>query len=121
MSLGLRIERKDESGEIKPITLPEWKDAIGGIEGVRLAEGDANALNPVTREWVVMPNRGGDVEVWRDGYDGWLRALWWSPNGTVSFSAPDPEPDGHSILAVARDIAGKLGARIVDADGTVQG
>ncbi|TCM22418.1 hypothetical protein EDF56_1011108 [Novosphingobium sp. PhB165] len=119
MSDHLRIERKDESGEIRPITLPEWKEAVIGIEGVRLADGDANALNPVTREWVVMPNRGGDVEVWRDGYGGWLRALWWSPNGTVSFAAPDPEPDGHSILAVARDLAGKLGADIVSADRTV--
>lgn len=111
----LHIEREMLDGEARPITLPEWKEAVERVEGVRMAEGDASAVNPLTQAAVVIPNRGGDVEIFRADCQRWLRALWWTPGGIVRFAAP--ETDGDRVAEIARTLASELQARIVDNEG----
>lgn len=117
MTRHLRIERESFNGEPRPITLREWKEAVGCVEGVRMSEGDASLVNPLTKEPVVLPNRGGDADLFRADCNRWLRALWWTPDGIVRFAAP--EADGDTILATAQALAGELEARIVGQDGEV--
>lgn len=104
-------------GEPQPITLPEWKEAVERVEGVRMAEGDASAVNPLTQATIVIPNRGGDVEIFRADCQRWLRALWWTPGGIVRFAAP--ETHGDRVAEIARALAAELQARLVDDDGKV--
>lgn len=113
----LHIERESIDGEPRPITLPEWKEAVGSVEGVRMSLGDASLLNPVTKETVVLPNRGGDADLFRADCNRWLRALWWTPDGIVRFAAP--EADGDTVLQTAQALASELEARVVDDQGEV--
>lgn len=110
----LHIERHDADGAPVAISLEEWIGAVSDIDGVRMAKGDARATNPLTDQEIVIPNRGGDAEVYQVDYDGWLRALWWSPRGAVTFA---PTGNGEAVMAAARALAGKLGAQIRDDDG----
>lgn len=111
----LHIVRQDAGGERGVITLEEWKAAVDQIEGVRMAHGDAAMTNPLTERIVVLPNRGGDAEVFRKDCEKWLRALFWTPGGTVRFAAPEFKED--PIIPVARKLATELGARICDDGG----
>ena len=113
----LHIEREMANGEPRPITLPEWKEAVERVQGVRMAEGDASAVNPLTKDRIVIPNRGGDVEIFRADCQCWLRTLWWTPAGSVRFAAP--ETDGDTVAEIARALATELQARIVDDEGKV--
>lgn len=117
MTYFLRIEREMEDGEARPITLPEWKEAVSSVEGVRMSEGDAALVNPLTKETVVLHNRGGDAELFRADCNRWLRVLWWTPDGIVRF--PAPETDGDPLLNAARGLATELDARIVGQDGEI--
>lgn len=80
------------------------------MEGVRLAKGDASAVNPLSAELITLPNRGGDAELFREDLQTWLRALFWTPAGTVRFKAPDSKED--PIVERARQLARKLDANI---------
>jgi hypothetical protein len=110
----LRIEREARDGEPRPITLPEWAEAVASVDGLRMSQGDASAINPLTKERVVIPNRGGDAELFRDDCNRWMRVLWWSPGGSIHFA--EPENKGDPVLTAARSLAHALEARIV-ADG----
>lgn len=112
MTRTLHIQREMPDGEPRPITLAEWKEAVERVDGARLAEGDACAVNPLTRDRIVIPNRGGDVEIFRDDCRCWLRALWWTPAGTVRFAAPDG--NGDPVAEIAHALAKELGARVLD-------
>lgn len=111
----LHIERQDGSGHRKAIGLDEWTAAVKATQGVRMANGDAAAADPVNKEMVVLPNRGGDVEVFRKDCRKWLRALFWTPDGTVRFVEPEMKED--PILPLASELAGKLGAGIYNEEG----
>lgn len=117
MAYFLRIEREMKNGEARPITLSEWKKAVDLVEGVRMSEGDAALLNPLTKETVVLHNRGGDAELFRPDCNRWLRVLWWTPDGIVRF--PAPETEGDPLLTTARSLATELDARIVGQDGEI--
>lgn len=117
MARHLHIEREQLNGEPQPITLSEWTEAIGRVEGVRMSQGDASLVNPLTKETVTLPNRGGDADLFRTDCNRWLRALWWTPDGIVRFAAP--ETDGDPVLSAARALATELEARVVSQDGEV--
>ena len=115
MTRTLHIEREMLDGQARPITLPEWKEAVERVDGVRMAEGDASAVNPLTQGRIVIPNRGGDAEIFRADCQRWLRALWWTPGGIVRFAAPEKDED--PVTDIARALATELEARIMDAEG----
>ncbi|HKR91873.1 hypothetical protein [Novosphingobium sp.] len=115
MARSLHIERQKTDGGRSVITLDEWKAAVDQVDGVRMARGDAAATNPLTREIIVLPNRGGDAEVFRKDCDTWLRALFWTPGGIVRFIAPEMAED--PILPIAHRLAGELNARVCGAEG----
>lgn len=117
MARSLHIEREMLGGEPRPITLPEWKEAVERVDGVRMAAGDASAVNPLTQARIVIPNRGGDVELFRADCQCWLRALWWTPAGIVRFAVP--QTDGDPVVQIARTLAAELEARVVDDEGKV--
>ncbi|MEJ2457470.1 MAG: hypothetical protein P8Y58_04690, partial [Novosphingobium sp.] len=84
------------------------------------AFGDAAMPNPLTEQIVTLPNRGGDAEVFRQDCERWMRALFWTPDGTVRFA--EPEMDGNPVLPLARKLAGELGAQVHDDRGeTIEG
>ena len=72
MTSTLNIERQGADGGPEPISLKEWMHAIGRNEGVRLAQGDVAANDSP----LVLPNRGGDAEAFRQDCETWLRALF---------------------------------------------
>ncbi|MBT0668480.1 hypothetical protein HT136_08860 [Novosphingobium profundi] len=114
----MHIQRKGPDGQRREITLEEWKTAVAGHEGLRLSDGDAQQVNPLTHAVITMPNRGGDAEVWREDCQDWLRVFWWSPLGYVSFPAPDPAQRVEQIrLDLARSLALHLDAKIYDDEG----
>ncbi|WP_242528394.1 hypothetical protein [Novosphingobium sp. PY1] len=113
----LRIERETRDGEARPISLKEWSEAIDNVDGVRLCVGDASVRNPLTKENVIIPNRGGDAEIFREDCNRWLRVLWWSPHGSIHFTAPESSDD--PLLVTARALAGQLEARIVGDEGEI--
>ncbi|MCJ2178044.1 hypothetical protein MTR64_05675 [Novosphingobium sp. 2580] len=112
MVRNLHIERQDEQGKPDAITLEEWAEAVDHIEGVRMAKGDAEVANPLTKEIVVLPNRGGDAEVFREDCHRWLRALFWTPDGAVRFA--EPGMAGDPIVPLACQLADELHARVCD-------
>lgn len=116
MSTTLHILRKNGEGQRDKISLEEWKNAIDSHGGLRLCDGDAQQVNPITHEVITMPNRGGDAEVWRDDCQDWLRVFWWSPQGYVSFPAPAAREE-QEALSIARSLALKLNAGIYDDEG----
>jgi hypothetical protein len=111
------IEREQRGGDPRPITLPEWTEAVERTDGLRMAHGDASAINPLTEDVIVIPNRGGDVELFRDDCQQWMRALWWTPEGTVRFAAPATSED--PVVRTAKLLAQQLEAKVVDDDGRV--
>ena len=111
------IEREGHGGNPQPISLPEWTEVVARVEGVRMAHGDACAINPLTEDRIVIPNRGGDVELFRPDCQQWMRALWWTPEGTVRFAAPATDED--PVVQTAKVLAAQLEARVVDDDGRV--
>ncbi|MCJ2182049.1 hypothetical protein MTR62_04930 [Novosphingobium sp. 1949] len=114
----LHIMRKAPSGERRPIGLPEWKSALDHYEDLRLAHGDAEKLNPVTHAIISLPNRGGDAEIWRPDCQEWLRVFWYSPEGYISFPAPESDHKEHlHRLSLARSLALRLDAKIYDDEG----
>lgn len=115
MGTTLHILRHTSEGERGTITINEWKQAVGRQKGMRMAHGDASAMVPTTGEAVIMPNRGGDAEVWREDCQDWLRTFWWSPMGHVSFALPS---DGNDpTLRLAQELADYLGAELCDDEG----
>lgn len=118
VSSTLHIQRKDHDGALAMIDLEDWKKAVATIEDLRLADGDAQQINPRTHEIVSMPNRGGDVEIWRPDCEDWLRVFWYSPEGYISFPAPEPgvREELHR-LSLARSLALKLDAKIYNDEG----
>ena len=112
MVRNLHIERQDAEGRHEAITLEEWTDAVGHVDGVRMACGDAAVPNPLTEQLVTLPNRGGDAEVFRQDCERWMRALFWTPDGTVRFA--EPEMDGNPVLPLARKLASELRAQVHD-------
>ena len=108
----LHIERQDAAGRPDAITLEEWTEAVAHTQGVRMADGDAAVANPLTKEIVVLPNRGGDAEVFREDCHRWLRALFWTPDGMVRFAEPGME--GDPIVPLANQLAEELHARVCD-------
>ncbi|MCT2400360.1 hypothetical protein [Novosphingobium mangrovi (ex Huang et al. 2023)] len=119
MVRNLHIERQKADGEPSAITLEEWTEAVDHVEGVRMANGDAHASNPRNEHIVVLPNRGGDAEVFREDCERWLRALFWTPDGTVRFAEPEMKDD--PVLTLARSLAGELGAHVYDDKGKACG
>lgn len=118
MPSSLHIIRKDKAGEAHPITLDEWKAALATYDDLRLCDGDAQAINPLTGEIISMPNRGGDAEIWRPDCEDWLRVFWYSPDGFISFPAPeDGDKDQLHGLSLARSLALKLDAKIYNDEG----
>ena len=113
LSSTLHIVRKQADGTHEDISLEEWKQAVAGHEGLRLSDGDARQVNPLTNEIITMPNRGGDAEVWREDCQDWIRVFWWSPEGYVSFPEPD-EREQEKALSLARSLALRLNAKIYD-------
>ena len=101
------------------IGLDEWCDAVAMTEGMRLASGDAIAVNPRTKDEIRIPNQGGDVEVLFPEDDAWVRCLSWSL-GRISFRPPADfgYPDSRFRLALAA-LAMQLSARLVGDDGEV--
>lgn len=113
----LHIERQDGGGQRCAITLEEWTEAVRHVDGIRMASGDATKTNPLTEQILVLHNRGGDAEIFRADCETWLRALFWTPDGTVRFAAP--EMAGDPILPLAGKLAGELGAHIYDDEGEI--
>lgn len=112
MTRTLHIGREMLDGDARPIALPELKEAVERVEGARMAQGDACAVNPLTKERIIIPNRGGDVEIFRPDCQCWLRALWWTPGGIIRFAAPESNTD--PVTAIARALASELDARVLD-------
>lgn len=118
MSSTLHIQRRTQDGERREIALEEWKNVVRTFDDLRLSDGDAQQINPITKEIVSMPNRGGDVEIWRPDCEDWLRVFWYSPEGYISFPAPEPGAHEHlHRLSIARSLALKLDAKIYDDNG----
>lgn len=117
--MNLHIERTGGDGAPRAITLEEWRAVVERTEGLRMAQGDAVAVNPITQEPVVLPNRGGDAEVFRADCRDWMRQLFWTPDGTVRFVRPEMKED--PLIPLARRIAGELDARVCDEDGRAIG
>lgn len=115
MAYTLHIERQAPGGERGAISLEEWKDAVDHVEGVRLARGDAEVPNRLTDRILVLPNRGGDAEVFRKDCGHWLRALFWTPDGIVRFTAPGMKED--PIIPLACKLANELGAHVYGDEG----
>lgn len=116
MTITLHIKRPPQDGERGEIKLEEWRSAVANQQGMRLSESDATAMNPVTGEAIVIPNRGGDAEVWREDCQDWLRTFWWSPLGWITFPAP---VDGNDpTLKMARKLAEVLEADLLDDEGS---
>lgn len=113
----LHIERQMPGGARGAITLEEWKEAVDHVDGVRMARGDAEIVNPLTERIVTLRNRGGDVEVFRKDCGRWLRVLFWTPDGIVRFTAPGMKDD--PIIPLACRLAGELGARVYGDRGEV--
>ena len=111
----LQIQRQDTAGNRDAITLEEWTEAVDHIEGIRLAQGDAVAANPLDETVVTLPNRGGDAEVYREDCQTWMRTMFWTPEGTIRFAAPESEDD--TILPLAGKLATELNAGIYDEAG----
>src|SRR5262249_6371804 len=78
MAYELHLER--EGG----IPLPEWKQAVAAVPGVRLESGDITANNPTTGERITIRGNDGDAAVLID--DEWVRVFRFR-KGSVSFSA----------------------------------
>ena len=114
----LHIERQDKDGARQAIPLAQWTEAVEALDGIRMAEGNASATNPRTGDAIVMPNRGGDAEVYRPDCKRWMRSFWWSPQGMISFPAPEHRAD--PVMSLARVLAEALDARIIDDDGQLQ-
>ncbi len=118
MASTLHIIRKDTSGQIRPISLDQWKAALGHHADLRLSDGDAQVINPLTHAVVTMPNRGGDAEIWRPDCQDWIRVFWYSPEGFISFPAAEPGNRDHlHRLSLARSLALRLDAKIYDDEG----
>ncbi|KHK91743.1 hypothetical protein [Novosphingobium malaysiense] len=111
----LHIQRQDAEGNLTAITLEEWAEAVGRIDGIRMATGDAAAANPLTEDVVTLPNRGGDAEVYRQDCQTWMRTMFWTPEGTIRFAAPESKDD--TILPLAGKLARELDAGIYDESG----
>lgn len=114
MGYGLHIERRTSDGTKLPITLDEWLEAVEATPGIRLADGPLQLRNPQTSEIITVENAGGDVDVYLEGENTWVRVFFWTPIGRASFRATkETEHPDSEIRRAARALAKKLDADIV--------
>ena len=118
MGYEIHIERRDGDEQRLPIALKEWRTAVGTTEGVRMAEGDNQVINPRTGEVVSVPNSGGEAEMLFAADGEWVRVFYWRPPGRASFRATAAFDDENSdIRRIARGLAARLSAVLIGDDG----
>ncbi len=118
MAYAIHIERRPEAGA-SSISLAEWEAVVERTEGVRLADGDAEAVNPRTGEVVRILNHGGDAEAFHPGDGSWRRIFYWNET-RVSFRAPDDFLARECVArSLARELARALDARLVGDEGEI--
>lgn len=115
MGYDLRITRSaDESAsEAAPVTLDEWRSYVASDAEMSLT-GFAEVTNPMTGESIRVDDEG--LAVWADysGDDPGGNRAWFSyrDRGEIVVKSPDDE-----IIAKMRQIAQRLGARVVGEEG----
>ena len=96
-----------------PISLAEWKAAVGEFENVRLIEGPIRLGNGIEIE-----NLGGAAEFFDRASGEWLPAFDWRRSGSATFRAGDSfgEP-GAGFEQLVRQLALMLNAKLVGDEG----
>jgi hypothetical protein len=95
-----------------PLTLAEWKAAVGGTEGVRLDVTAIVATNPVTKERISLPGADGDASVHVG--DRWLLYFRWRREGSVVFRASEAFDNAEDTLRkISLILARKLNAQVI--------
>lgn len=118
MAYSIHIERQNEAGQREPIEIVAWTEAVIATNGVRLANGDVSASNPVTHESVVIKREGANADLYDDQLNAWLPVFRWTNRGSVSFDAsPDFDDATSRLRAIAGELASKLEARLVGDEG----
>ena len=99
-----------------PLELSEWKSAVQATSYGRLDSGGTSITNPDTAEVITMKGRDGDAMIPVKGQGEWL--FRWRSDGEVVFAASDDFENPHDpVRAVARSLAGRLGAMLVGEGG----
>jgi hypothetical protein len=108
MSVEVLIERRDEANEPAQIEIDEWTRLLKTDPQLRTRAEPYKAINPKTREELVMPAGESSSEIYVDGK--WLPFLRFS-RGTLSirYKAEFEDP-GNELRNKVAQIARQLGA-----------
>jgi hypothetical protein len=116
----VHITRRNPAGKVRPIALAEWRAVVERTAGVRMADGDFEAVNPKTAEVIRIQNVDGDVEVFFPADGTWRRLFRWSRSGRISFRAPDDfDGPASAIRCLACELARGLKASLIGDEGEI--
>jgi len=121
MAYAIYIERVNKNGESigEPITLSEWKAAIGKLDNIRLATEDAVMTNPSTGDVIRIPHSDGDAEIFFPEESKWSRVYHWQ-NGRISFKGLLRFDNPNDVMRQTTLLLAKvLDARIIGDGGEV--
>jgi hypothetical protein len=114
LAYSVYIER--ETGEI---SLAEWHSAVEQTDGVRLAEGDLEIVNPKTGDIISIGNSGGDAEVYFPEGQEWCRVFAWHESRASFEGLPSFSEMGDPVRIAAMALAKLLKAQIRGESGEV--
>ena len=108
------IEREDSE-----ITIPEWESVVESKDNLRITTQSTEAKNPSTGEIIVLPNMGGDTELFDPESNEWVKRLFWKPSGRVSIKVDESFLDEKDeIRILITELASSLSANVFDEFGT---
>lgn len=121
MAYELHIERGpfNERGESSGIGLEEWKQALAGMEGVRLCSTEPFKVTlKENGASLMMSHPDGDAEVLFAPGD-WQPVFHWGGKNATFKAAFEPGDMSHPVWKAAVALASKLGASIRGDEGEV--
>jgi len=107
MGIEISIEREPE------ISLEEWLAAVQVTDSMRIDLADVVAENPKTGETIRIKSAEGDVAIYREEDEDWIKAIFFF-KGRGTFRYPDGwELDSNPVRIAATRLVDALTAKVL--------